>query len=537
MVCARMIGFWSPPAKIAIEAEVGRLSAAGEGPESGLSWIWFWECGVLRYAGAEAWRTEMNKLCVALGVAGCGAVAGAEPLNPYDFPSLGSVAAAPVGTVTINSDTMQMTVPGVGAPIVGTLSTASGGRGVVVFSFQDFQVNSPVVPTVITGSRSVAILARNAVFFNSTVTIVAGAGQAGGANNVSVPGVGGAGGTGVGGGGSGGSGGEGAYGSVSDGGVPGTPGSGLGRGGGGTAGVNLKGGGGGGGGFGSDGVNNAGSTYGDLFARLEAGSGGGGGGGSRPGNSTNGGTGGSGGGAGGGALEIGAINYAFVLADIECNGGSGAAGIAGFGAGGGGGGSGGAVLVHANNVQTANIRTLGGAGGTGGIGGPGGNGGNGGSGGSGRIAIQRGEVITQGTLLGVATVLTAAVEADGIDFGDVEVGTARTLSLSVRSVGDSRATINGIFPAAAAPMARVGAGVLTGLKGSNAAACRYTFTPTGLGDVQQQIAIQTNAGTKVVTLKGRGIAPTCPADFNNDGMVDDADFVIFVSEYNALLCE
>lgn len=479
----------------------------------------------------------MQRMCAAVGLLALCGLAKAEPLNPYDFPSLGTVVVPTAGTITINSDTLQMTLPGGGVPLVGSLSTASGGRGVAVFSFQQFQVPFSSTPTVITGSRPVAILGRDVVYFNSPVTIVAGAGQAGGANNVSVPGVGGAAGVGAGGGGSGGAGGEGAFGNVADSGVPGSAGAGPGRGAGGTAGVTAKGGGGGGGGFGSDGGNNAGSAYGDLFAKLEAGSGGGGGGGSRTGNSTNGGTGGSGGGAGGGALEIGAINFVFVLGDIECNGGNGAAGTAGFGAGGGGGGSGGAVLVHANNVQTATIRTLGGSGGAGGVGGPGGPGGTGGNGGTGRIAIQRGEAITPGTLLGVATVLQAAIEADGIDFGDVEIGTAKTLAVLVRSVGDSRATIHGTFAGASAPMAMVGSDLLKGLKGSNVAACRYTFTPTALGDVQQQIAIKTNAGTKLVTLKGRGVAPTCMADFNNDGYVDDADFVVFADEYNALLCE
>jgi len=28
----------------------------------------------------------------------------------------------------------------------------------------------------------------------------------------------------------------------------------------------------------------------------------------------------------------------------------------------------------------------------------------------------------------------------------------------------------------------------------------------------------------------------CPADFNSDGFVDDADFVMFVAAYDALLC-
>lgn len=31
-------------------------------------------------------------------------------------------------------------------------------------------------------------------------------------------------------------------------------------------------------------------------------------------------------------------------------------------------------------------------------------------------------------------------------------------------------------------------------------------------------------------------APTCPADFNDDGFVDDDDFVFFANSYNILLC-
>jgi len=28
----------------------------------------------------------------------------------------------------------------------------------------------------------------------------------------------------------------------------------------------------------------------------------------------------------------------------------------------------------------------------------------------------------------------------------------------------------------------------------------------------------------------------CPADFNHDGFVDDADFIVFVVAYNNLIC-
>lgn len=35
---------------------------------------------------------------------------------------------------------------------------------------------------------------------------------------------------------------------------------------------------------------------------------------------------------------------------------------------------------------------------------------------------------------------------------------------------------------------------------------------------------------------GAGGAPSCPADFNDDGIVDDSDFVLFASMYDILLC-
>ena len=32
------------------------------------------------------------------------------------------------------------------------------------------------------------------------------------------------------------------------------------------------------------------------------------------------------------------------------------------------------------------------------------------------------------------------------------------------------------------------------------------------------------------------MAAGCPADFNGDSLVDDADFAVFVNAYNQLIC-
>lgn len=470
-----------------------------------------------------------------VALAAVSGVAAANPLNPYEFTSLGTVSLTAAGTYTINTDTLQMTGPSI-LPISGTL-LSSGGRGVAVFAFTELKVGSGC-PIVVVGSRPGAILSRTTFTCDSTITAAGGAGQAGGSNSGSVPGARGAGGAGAGGGGAGGAGGEGAFGNTSlDSGVPGSAGAGLGAGSGGVAGTTIKGGGGGGGSFATDGGSNAGTSYGSFFSRLEAGSGGGGGGGSRTGNSTNGGTGGSGGGAGGGAIEIGAIDSVTLSQVVDCSGGNGAPGTTGFGAGGGGGGSGGMILVHANQVVAPNLRAPGGTGGTGGTGGPGGNGGTGGNGGNGRIGVQSATSATLGTLTG--SFLTTAVIADvgDVDFGDVEVGTSKTLAVFVRNIGGADGCINGQFPQATAPMVRLGNGVLSGATNTVAVAGRYRFVPTTVGEFSQEISILTNAGTRVVTLRGRGVAPTCVADLNNDGFVDDADFSFFIQDYNRLICE
>jgi len=485
-------------------------------------------------------RTLCRVFAAGLVAAFLGASASGDPLNPFEFPSLGIVTLGP-GTYTLNTDTLQLSGGTLGSPLTGTLSTASGGRGTAVFCFSSLTA-SPASTIVVTGSRMVALLSQFGMAIHGNIVASGSGGTAGGSNSGSTPGAAGSRGVGVAGGLAGGDGGAGAYGGVNDGGVPGWAGSGNGAGSGGSAGVSQKGGGGTGGGFGGNGGNNANSAYGNILARLEAGSGGGGGGGSRTGNSTNGGTGGSGGGAGGGAIELGAMMTLTISGAISCRGGNGSDSVNGFGAGAGGGGSGGAVLVHAREVSLGAIVASGGSGGIAGSGGPGGNGGSGGAGGGGRVAIQSlttpslASVSVSGANAGVLTIVRPAIGVSDLDFGDVTLGESKTLFMAATNMGDEGSCINGIFPEASGAFARVGTGVFSSLKPGGAAACGYTFTPSGFGSSEQTQLMTTNAGLVLVTLRGVGVAQNCAADLDINGVVDDADFQIFITEYNALLC-
>ncbi|HYC53459.1 MAG TPA: choice-of-anchor D domain-containing protein, partial [Candidatus Binatia bacterium] len=185
-------------------------------------------------------------------------------------------------------------------------------------------------------------------------------------------------------------------------------------------------------------------------------------------------------------------------------------------AAGGGGGSGGAVLLHATTV------TLGGAinaqAGNGGIGR-----GNGDDGGGGRIVIQatadpgtEGISVAGGSLggsprVGVIAFIRPTLTPTNLDYGSVPVGSSITTAITIRNTGDEGSFINGQFPAASAPFARVGTGIFTGLKTDASTTCEYTFAPTAVGAFSQKIEILSNAGAMSVTISGTGSAPPTPA--------------------------
>jgi hypothetical protein len=297
-------------------------------------------------------------LCVVRTVAvlalvlGAAAPAGAAPLNPNDFASLG---AFPTGSGMFFIDTRALTItgPGITMPLQGVLSTS----GVAVFNFnsinlnanQDFVVgppppNSPATPPL-------ALLSRGDITINGMLDVSApppssfpsgppNAGGPGGYKSDSGPGAG-------------------VFGMGSL--------SGLG--------LSTTGGGGGFGGSGGNGgaTNNppltvipfgggaGGSSYGNLAVSLQGGSGGG---------TLNSHAGSFSGGGGGGALELGAVGAISISGSILANGGFGS----GSGAGGGGGGG---IFLHGDSVTLLSTSVLSATGGTGGVtyGGGGGGGG------------------------------------------------------------------------------------------------------------------------------------------------------------------
>lgn len=433
-------------------------------------------------------------------------VASAEPLNPLDFPTLGSVTFA-AGAYTINSGTSPPTLSGP-LELVGTVSPS----GVAVFRFDDLIVNAGAVITITggAGTRPIALLAGGNLLFSGTINAngdrgLCCGGGFGGAGGAGSGGVGGGGGRGGGFQGMGGNGGLGGGLGAGGGGGGGNPSGGEGGGGGGGGGHGGPGGtGGSGGNFGgSGGVGGAAIGVQPNFV-LSGGSGGGGGGGVGDFGGDSG-----GGGGGGGAIEFGALGVLNVAGGaINANGGD----SHGVGARDGGGGSGGAILVHAGVVMlNGTINANGGAGLKGG------------GGGGGRVAIQSAidpgisgisvmggsSVYGSGGGSGVITRCQPVLAPTTLNFGSVAVGASATLGLLISNTGTVGSVVNGSFPAASGPFARVGSPVLSGLKKDALTACEYSFTPPGLGPFSQSLTLFSNAGPIAVTLQGTGGAD-CP---------------------------
>lgn len=465
-------------------------------------------------------------LALALAVT-CGtSVSLADPLNPLDFTSLGDTSVAP-GVYTIDTDAATLTGPSTNIP--GQILA----NRTVVFCFGNILVSSDVTFNIV-GSRPVAILSTG------NFTMAADVNASGANASGTSPGAG-----------------RGTSGNGAQNGPKGNPGYGIV---GGLAALNCGGSGGSFGAIGGRGGGNAISppnSYGNLLRFVEGGSGGAGG-------SDASGTSGGAGGGGAAGLEIGALGTLNVSgAVINMKGGNGSAGTNAAGATpsgghGGGGGSGGGLLLHgATVILGGTIDCSGGAGGAGGngSGAAGGNGGGGGSGG--RVSIQSvsppvvsnitvaggtsgagGTGSSSGTaglsggagnIVNVAGVLTPMT----LDFGSVEVGTSKVLAMEVGNTGGANSSINGRFPTAAAPFARIGTGVFSALRRDRSTCNEYSFSPTTSGPFQQTLTFVSDGGNSTVIIKGYGY---CRSDLNNDLFVDDADFTLFADDYNTLLC-
>jgi hypothetical protein len=414
----------------------------------------------------------------------------ADPLNPLDFPSLGTQTIA-AGSYNIDTGA---TPPTFGA-FVGTVSPS----GVAVFRFDDLTVNSGASITVIGGlvKRPIALLASGNLTYGGSI-LARGTTASNGSSGGAIGGPPGAGSGGMGG----------AGGAVSTLGVGGF-GGGLGGGAGAIFGNFGSGGGfGGAGGFASGsagGVNGVQPNF-----QLGGGSGGGGGIGLA--------LGGGGGGGGGGAVELGALGLLSIAgtASINVDGGNGGSSPDVRQVGGGG--SGGAILLHGRSVTfgtTGNAISA--------AGGNSGAAGNGSSGGGGRVAIQTSVINgasgisvaggTSGTpgFAGVITVVQPTLTPTNLDFGSIPVGSSITLGMIVQNTGAAGSFINGQFPAAAAPFARVGAGTFSDLKQNAYTACPYTFTPAAPGPFSQTLNFLSNGGNTQVTISGVGVS-TAPAN-------------------------
>ena len=442
-------------------------------------------------------------LAVAMGIP---APALADPLNALDFPSLGTGTLAS-GTYTINTDDLTLTNSSNVTLYTGTLYANS----IAVFAFNGLNANTGSTINVI-GKRPLAILSSASMTISGTINLNGADGNVGVAGAAS-----GAPGGGLltsdnGGGGDGGMGGTTGW---------GAQGSGTGAGWLGT-----------GGGFGGK-AYDGGYDYGNLLVRLEAGSGGTGGYGS-PGA----GSGGGGGGQGGGALELGAQSaLTLTNATITAIGGAGVAGVGD--AVGGGGGSGGGVLLHARNVTLPAAANR--------INASGGSGVNAGGGGGGRVTIQSvntpiltGVSVAPGvggaSIIPFAGVITSArvtLTTTTLDFGSVPIGSSKTLGMLISNAGDANTALNGVFPTATAPFARVSAtGAFSALHTCEYKAATYTFSPTSIGPFSQTLIFASDGGNSAVTIRGDGVpATTCPADFDGDGTVDFFDYDAFVMAF------
>ena len=333
------------------------------------------------------WRRTFPLVAVTALFAICATHAAAEPLNPYDFPSLGASPFTTPGLYVIGTDaTPELIPPGGGQSIFGHVSEQTG---IAVFTFDTISIGAGVTIRAVGGSP-VALLSRGGITIGSDATI-----------DVS---------------------------SVTDTGDPNLV-NGAGGGGQFVIGAGLSGSGGGGGGFrgsgGKGGSINGGAggvSHGDIVASLQGGSGGGNG----PALT---------GGIGGGAVELGAVGTIVIDGVVTA---AGARGRNSSGSGGSGGGSGGAILVHGQSVTLAGTLTT--RGGDGGDAASGSTAGGGGGGGAGRIVI-----LTHTGAAGYTPLQTAVVNMNG---GVGGLGGSGTFAFGDNGTGGFAPTVGTIGPPA-----------------------------------------------------------------------------------------
>lgn len=153
-------------------------------------------------------RTALAAMLITpLGLAG--SPAGAGPLNPLDYASLGSLSTAG-GTLTFNTDLLTVTGAGGLSFNTGTLQAQSGGSDIAVFTFDQIMIGAGTNVQAV-GSRALAILSQGDATVSAAIDVsgaqgnngnrvngsTGGNGQIGNDDNDNRPGAGGNGGSGA----------------------------------------------------------------------------------------------------------------------------------------------------------------------------------------------------------------------------------------------------------------------------------------------------------------------------------------------------
>ncbi len=100
---------------------------------------------------------------------------------------------------------------------------------------------------------------------------------------------------------------------------------------------------------------------------------------------------------------------------------------------------------------------------------------------------------------GVITLVWPVLAPTSLNCGSVPVGSSVTVNMIIQNTGGAGSFINGQFPAASAPFARVGTGIFSGLSQNTDTACPYTFTPAAAGPFSQNLVFLSDAGAVNVT--------------------------------------
>jgi hypothetical protein len=154
-----------------------------------------------------------------------------------------------------------------------------------------------------------------------------------------------------------------------------------------------------------------------------------------------------------------------------------------------------------------------------------------------------------------ANAAAAAAVTSGVEFSIplADLGAASAFK-NIRVVamlnGQNRDYLsNQILPGVPAPQVNLGGdgngtftGSLSGINSTTFAGTQYFTVYTCVADINEDGVVDDDDfvffaySYNVLVCTDPAMLAGCPADFNEDGAVDDADFVIFAGAYNDLVC-